>query len=634
MTWKGRKFLGLVAFVSLLTLLNVSFSLWRCWRTPDVYYLGSDSQQSLVARRRLRIDLSIVSDGKTYADSSPVNCSGKPTDGVSLCSVVRPTLVSSEVLTVERAHVEEVKPTVRRVEEKETGNPLRRLGHRNTTTKLQPNLMKVTRRVDDPKKRATTLNRPRKMSAENSTILLQGKALKPQKGAELTKGSRNSTDWNTKGILKPRTVGLTRGATKTVDDCGKGNNSGSTGGYLISLDYDQQLMGSFKGFYNLAVFASLFNLSIVEPYIYGKGRMGVPRVMPNGKTPQFSKLTDFYDHHKLKCAIRSCAKTNFVPYEEFAVTTSSNIIFLSFLPSLNGYDQYFSGDEKIVEIDNITDNLNNSLGILNEWTWFTRYQERETFTFTWSRAILIDARPLHSIALLEIKARLDSVIRRHIEKYGAAVTVVLDNWRDIDDSSYSRFFYYVQGFNSIPCPQMFTAPHSTTVVTAAENFSKTLNLTRPVVGIHIRGEKLILGNDPSYYTGCMQQLRELLDSGALPTVANSSVALFHDLGKYGSNSCHHYNDCLSERLNFQTEINDFGYRVASYDPSGFRPALLQSVFAAFVENDFLSNVDILVTVGLGNYQGNIVDRFLNHTGGVRDNLHRLCSVSHPVPQKQ
>ena len=210
---------------------------------------------------------------------------------------------------------------------------------------------------------------------------------------------------------------------------------------------------------------------------------------------------------------------------------------------------------------------------------------------------------------------------------------MLDNWRDIG-SIYSRFFYYVQGFNSTPCPQMFTAPHSTTVVTAAENFSKSLNLTRPVIGIHIRGEKLILQNDPSYYTGCVQQLRELLDSGAVPTVSTSSVALFQDLGRYGSNSCHHSNDCLSERLNFQTEINDFGYRVASYDPSGFRPALLQSVFAAFVENDFLSNVDILVTVGLGNYQGNIVDRFLNHTGGVRDNLHRLCSVTHHVRQKQ
>ena len=135
--------------------------------------------------------------------------------------------------------------------------------------------------------------------------------------------------------------------------------------------------------------------------------MGVPRVTPNGKQTLFSKLSDFYDHHQLKCAIRSCAKSNFVPYEEFAVT--SNIIFVSFLPTLNGYEQYFSGGEKIVEINNITDKLNNSLGILNEWTWFTRY-ERET-TFTWSQVILIDARPLHSIALLEIKTRLDSGIR-------------------------------------------------------------------------------------------------------------------------------------------------------------------------------------------------------------------------------
>ena len=263
MTLKRRKLQRLVAFVSLLTLLNVSFSLWRYLRTPDVYDLGWVSQESLVARGRLTIDLSIVSGPKTRADSIPVNCSSKLTDGISLCSVVRPTLGSSEVLSVERAHdipavsaseprrseprdqsPIEVKPTVRRVQEKETGNPLRQLVHRNTTTKLQPNLMQVSRRV---KKRATTLNRPRKMSAENSTVLLQSKTLKPQKGAELTKGSRNSTDRNTKGNLKPRTVGLTRGSTKTVDDCGEGSNSVRAGGYLISLDYDQQLIGFFQG---------------------------------------------------------------------------------------------------------------------------------------------------------------------------------------------------------------------------------------------------------------------------------------------------------------------------------------------------------------------------------------------------
>ena len=116
-----------------------------------------------------------------------------------------------------------------------------------------------------------------------------------------------------------------------------------------------------------------------------------------------------------------------------------------------------------------------------------------------------------------------------------------------------------------------------------------------------------------------------MEGGTIPNVTNTSVALFHDLGKYGSNSCHYYNECRAELSNFLSKIKDFGYRVVSYDPSHFRPVDLRGVFAAFVENNFLSHADILVTVGLGNYQQNIVDRFLKHSGGVADNLYRLCS---------
>ena len=142
---------------------------------------------------------------------------------------------------------------------------------------------------------------------------------------------------------------------------------------------------------------------------------------------------------------------------------------------------------------------------------------------------------------------------------------------------------------------MLTTAHSNTVVNAASNFATMLNLTRPVIGVHVRGEKLIIHskNSHSHYKHCLQQLRDLLEGVA--NTSKGSVVLFHDLGKYGSNSCHHYNVCHTERPNFISEIEEFEYRVASYDPSWFRPALLQGVFAAFVEKEFLSSVDVLVT---------------------------------------
>ena len=48
----------------------------------------------------------------------------------------------------------------------------------------------------------------------------------------------------------------------------------------------------------------------------------------------------------------------------------------------------------------------------------------------------------------------------------------------------------------------------------------------------------------------------------------------------------------------------------SFDPSSFHPTSLQATFASFVENEYMSGVDVLVTVGRSQYQDNIVKRFL------------------------
>ena len=47
----------------------------------------------------------------------------------------------------------------------------------------------------------------------------------------------------------------------------------------------------------------------------------------------------------------------------------------------------------------------------------------------------------------------------------------------------------------------------------------------------------------------------------------------------------------------------------SFDPLSFHPTSLQATFASFVENEYMSGVDVLVTVGRSKYQ-KIVKRFL------------------------
>ena len=426
-----------------------------------------------------------------------------------------------------------------------------------------------------------------------------------------------------RGTVTPNTVGQLRGEngeTREIDDdpARVTNVSAAGPGYLICVDYEQQQMGSFIAFKNLAKFASLFNLSIVEPYIRGgRGRMGVPIVGSDYK-PQFVRLTDFYDHYQLKCALRSCVNADLVSFESFAENASSNSILVSFLPSIDGYKQYFVGGKKIVEIDKITGNLKNSLKVLNK---FLTFQKLKRSAFTWSRIILIDARPKHPISVLEIKEILGPVIRQQIEKFDTP-TIILDNWRDINPSS--TYFYAVTGFNLTTRRELFTVRHSRIVIDAANNFEKSLKLTHPLIGVHIRVERIMVySHDRTSYRPCLQQLKELLKGGTIPSMSNSSVVLIHDLTKYGTNSCDVYNQCRAERPKFFSAMKDFQNITVSYDASAFDPPSLRNVFGAFVEREFLSTVDFLVTIGGGSYQQNIVDRFLNHTGDVSDNLHRL-----------
>ena len=56
-----------------------------------------------------------------------------------------------------------------------------------------------------------------------------------------------------------------------------------------------------------------------------------------------------------------------------------------------------------------------------------------------------------------------------------------------------------------------------------------------------------------------------------------------------------------------------------------------STLAAFVDREYLTRVDVLVTVGRGEYQQNIVERFLDRSGGKQDNLHRICNNEPPIP---
>ena len=99
--------------------------------------------------------------------------------------------------------------------------------------------------------------------------------------------------------------------------------------------------------------------------------------------------------------------------------------------------------------------------------------------------------------------------------------------------------------------------------------------------------------------------------------------MFHDLGRYGSESCS--KECKKGRTKLLSKMEQLKFRVVHFDPSTFKSFPNSGIFASFVEREYLSHVQVLVTVGQGGFQQSIVNRFLKYSRGYDEHLHyRIC----------
>lgn len=179
---------------------------------------------------------------------------------------------------------------------------------------------------------------------------------------------------------------------------------------------------------------------------------------------------------------------------------------------------------------------------------------------------------------------------------------------DFDLDTYGCGFHHIQ--------------HSEVVIEASRKFSQALQ-TRPVIGVHIRAEKLVKSTGVNT-SACFQQLKSLLQTLTNASeIPNKRVSVFHDLGKYGTMSCNK-EPCVSRKSEVLSQINSLGYSILSFDPTMFYSVPVSSALAAFVEREYLMHVDILVTLGTGSFQGSIVKRFLKHSDGNKHKLYRIC----------
>ena len=440
----------------------------------------------------------------------------------------------------------------------------------------------------------------------------------------LGKSTSVSLDTCTKDLLKNYTT------TNTSVIGITGNEVPKSVGYLLVVGYSSQMSAGFREFYHLASITALLNLSTVEPYIQDIGLHGAPNTVKGKPNPEVVKISSFYDVTSLKKALRTCTNSNLVTFSDFARNASRNVILVSFLTSLGSLGKHFSSGNprlKIVEIETMTSSQQKGLKTLNSWVSYVREKEKlqlPSSSFTMSRIILVDARPLHLLPMSDLIDKLHSVIHQEVERFGST-TLILDKWRGVQQNNISGFYYFIEDFHYKNCTDIDTLKHSDTVIIAVEKFKKTLKEYHPTVAVHIRAERLVINfhGNKSHLTDCLSHLKQLLKNGILANNSRGTVHLFHDLGQYGSHSCN--KECGKNGRIFLDEIKrEFNNIIVSFNPSSFHPVSLQATFAGFVEKEYMSGVDVLVTVGRGGYQDNIVKRFLKNNRWKTDNLYRIC----------
>ena len=389
-------------------------------------------------------------------------------------------------------------------------------------------------------------------------------------------------------------------------------------GYLLSMTHTQQISGALHGYTDLATLGALLNLSTVEPYVVDTSLVGVPYV----KDAQYElKLCDIYDAHMLKSTLKMCSSYNdheMSTFEDFLERASREVIFVYMLTSFNRGQKFrLAGNKRIIEIGTTGNATQKFLERLNRWA--VHISPLKLPGFYISRVFVIDAQPMKALHLSDILEVLGSAIRWKVARHGSA-TVLFNNWEAIHNVPDSHSFYYIPEFVYRPCRSIYNVSHSQTVIDAADIFGLGLrdDKRKTRIGVHIRAERILALHKESFEI-CLEKVWELINS----TYRNSQVRIIHDLGKYGTRTCFGYCEVL--RPYFSTKIARLGWHSAHFYPEGYSHLPRSAAFVAAVEQEYLSRMDVLVTVGAGGFQTRTITMFMKHAENSRNHLYKICS---------
>ena len=392
-----------------------------------------------------------------------------------------------------------------------------------------------------------------------------------------------------------------------------------TSGYILIVAYREQLESAVWDMYQLLCLAVEWNMKLVEPFLMDS-YFGVPKSQPGEAIFRFR---DLYNMTAVNEQLRECTHAAYLPiasYEEFAAQSYAGVWLLDFMRAeCSAIARRREGEVIESRINALSSKVsgNGNLHI------------SEVHCVNAKKVIHFKDLP-SSLGIPIPKPRNPDADTNDTKKAhtNQQVGIVFRDWTGIRNKP-DKFFYHDPDFHPFSCPHIHTLEHSRTVKAAAQLLFAHLRLTRPLLGIHIRLERVMKLDveKPGTTEECLRKLMNTVKALKVKySLRDDQVLALRDYGALGSQSCKRRScNKIATHLQIDAQLTALGLRLADYNP-----AVLQipnhSGLASTVEKELISTSDYLLTVGWGSFQRSIRDRILkSHPEGGVERVYSLCS---------
>ena len=398
-------------------------------------------------------------------------------------------------------------------------------------------------------------------------------------------------------------------------------------GYLVILKIPEQLTSAVEEFVQLYKINTLhWKLGMIEPYVLGTRLAFLPPVTEDLRS--LPLLSTYFNRshmmHNLKECFHSDVQLN--TFQDFMINAARPFIVLKFV---------IDGSVK-KDISECSFSMDKTEYLLNYHLQRVKDKAMSVHglnhSFVGVKSLCIRSKPQNPFSMLQVvecvKQWMMNTSGQFSKPFIPQHTVVIPEWRSVKNQPNGHFYYdpTFTALNFTDSCQMRSVPHASFVTNAASRVLDTLAIPRPLIAFHVRSENIASQEKRDHVKGFVDKCMALLPRVFLAiqkkyNVSHDHMIFIHDGTEYGTTSMNAYNRRpLSTHI--ISKVKALGIRNVQYKP--LHNKQVDTAAPQFVEKEILISADVLILVGIGNFQRSLLARFRDKVKG-GDKWYKMCS---------